>query len=90
MIGLGVVRQSRAPVLVDQPVFLDAFDVGGQAQGDNVRRLLSGSHESGLMGRAAVRLANADGFSRLLFIASGEYRIEMLIKLPSGIVGDVQ
>jgi hypothetical protein len=37
-----------------------------------------------------VRLPNADGFSRLIFIASGEYRIEMLIELPSGIVGDVQ
>jgi hypothetical protein len=37
-----------------------------------------------------MRLANADGFSRLLFIASGEYRIEMLIEFPRGIVGDVQ
>src|ERR1019366_7819119 len=83
------VGQPRGPVRSDEARASDSVDVVGETERDDVcfqpvdngPRLLAG---------AAVRLPNRDLYAGLLGVALGERRVDRLVELAGGIVGDVE
>jgi len=67
----------------------NGVDVIGQAQCHDIR-IQAIDDRTALRTGAAVGLIDGDGLAGLLLPETGEFRVELLIKLPCRIIGDIE
>ena len=89
-VGRAVVRQALLPILRQQPRLLrDRIDIVGESERDDIG-LEPVDDGARLLGGASVGLLDGHGLPGFLEPMLAEGFVEIAVKLPRGVVGDIQ
>ena len=83
-------RKLRLPIRRHRPALHQTLDIGGQAEGHDIGRLVAGDHGLCLPRGSAVRLPDLDGAPGIVLVGRLETRVELRVQFPGRIVGHVQ